>query len=185
MINLWRFHKSRSSFGLHAKNGTKIIQTDTLWHAIWPFPNLQCCQKLSWGNIRSINSPFKNIRAAYYQTTKNQNLKTIDIILTIKSNFIAFLGILDNSIQNNFWPYFSVNKEFHPVNSSKSRPCLINQQWEAEVSHKEKVVWKWRVGHRIVFHCAEINWKRWGVVKRRLMGKIYYSSLWWKNWRPL
>ena len=38
MINLWRFHKSRRSFGLHAKNGTKIIQTDTLWHAIWPFP---------------------------------------------------------------------------------------------------------------------------------------------------
>ena len=146
--------------------------------------NLQCCKSYHegiWGRLILILKIFELLLPNY----KTIKIKTLDVFLIINSNFIASLGILDNAIQNYFCPYFSVYKEFHPVNSSRPFPCLINQQWEAEVSHKERVVWKWRVGHRIVFHCAEINWKRWGVVKRRLMGKIYYSSLWWKNWRPL
>ena len=183
MINLWRFHKSRSSFGLHAKNGTKIIQTDTLWHAIWPFPNLQCCQKLSWGNIRSINSPFKNIRAAYYQTTKNQNLKNYRHNFNNQEQLYSILGNIGQFNTKLFLTIFFCSQRISPcqffrVLSLFDKPTVRDRR-------EEKVVWKWRVGHRIVFHCAEINWKRWGVVKRRLMGKIYYSSLWWKNWRPL
>ena len=114
MINLWRFHKSRSSFGLHAKNGTKIIQTDTLWHAIWPFPNLQCCQKLSWGNIRSINSPFKNIRAAYYQATKNQNLKNYRHNFNNKEQLYSIFGNIGQFNTKLFLTIFFCSQRISP-----------------------------------------------------------------------
>ena len=140
MINLWRFHKSRSSFGLHAKNGTKMIQTDTLWHAIWPFPKSRMMNhERIWVRLIPILKIFGLLTP---KLQKIKIVKTFDVFLIIKSNFIAYMGVLDNAIQNYFCPYFSVYKEFHPVNLSKSCPCLINQQWEAEVSHKEKLVWK-------------------------------------------